>query len=116
MLITHQEKRGIPVIIINGRVDATTIPQISEYLKPILDYVKSKNEIRGLIFDMSKIVFIDSGGIALFCGRFVSLKREGKKMYLCNPQHRVWNFFVEVGLSDVFSVYDDIFAALGDLS
>ena len=61
------------VIHVNNEVDHLVAEQIREEFEKVC----SKQNIKNVIFDMSKVEFMDSSGIGMIIGRYMKVKYIG---------------------------------------
>ena len=57
----------------------------ASYTRQRLDEAIDSNRYSNVVFDMSKLDFMDSTGIGVLLGRYKILKSKHKNMYILNP-------------------------------
>lgn len=93
---------------IDGELDHHSAKKIRDSL----DGAISKRAIRYLIFDFSKLAFMDSSGIGVIVGRYKKIKaRKGEVLVVCNTPH-VDKLLRASGLKKLLGVYKTKTAAL----
>ena len=68
-----------------------------------------------LIIDLAKVSYIDSAGIGVLVGRYLSLRRRGGDMKLANLTSRSHRVMTITQLLDVFDCFDSVPEALESL-
>lgn len=98
----HVRKNGnVPVIDLNGEVDAYTSARFREVMIDLID-----DGGANMVISMEKVEYIDSSGLgALVGGLKRASEKNGKIMIVCNsPQ--VQKVFQITGLERVFPLFD----------
>lgn len=92
----------VPVIELNGEVDAYTSSRFREVMLDIID-----NAGANLIVSMIEVEYIDSSGLGALVGGLKRVsERNGKIVIVCdNPQ--VKKVFEITGLEKVFPIFDN---------
>ncbi|MFV0519037.1 MAG: anti-sigma factor antagonist [Lachnospirales bacterium] len=81
-----------------------------------VEYVFKKNNLKNIIFDFSKVNFIDSSGIGMCIGRYKLAKSIGGDFAACSLTSETCRIFDMAGLSKLIKIYDDVNSALENLS
>ncbi len=105
MELTHFKQNNIYVVTLTGSLTNTTADVCNKYLDPVLKEMKNSKTANGLILDLKGVDILDSSGIGLICGKFVRLKKQGKKMALCSLNETVRQAFVLTDLDKTIPVY-----------
>ena len=98
--INVRSEKNVPVIELNGEVDAYTSARFRETMIELIE-----NGAASLIISMDRVDYIDSSGLgALVGGLKRASERQGRIVIVCsNPQ--VKKVFEITGLERVFSLY-----------
>lgn len=105
---TTQHKR-CDVITVSGRIDSATAPQLEESLDAIMDAGRFK-----LILDMTEVNFVSSKGLWVLIGAQKKCKRYRRgEVILVNVKDEIKSAFDLVGMSDYFTMSDDLIEAVG---
>ena len=94
-------EQKVGVVLIRGKVIMHTIDQINKDLEPLIKDVKT-GTLNGIIIDFKHVEDIDSAGFGAICGKFLSLKKIGKKLCVVHLSKNVQNFFDKLELSKAF--------------
>jgi anti-sigma B factor antagonist len=98
---------GRTVVEVSGEIDVYTAPKLRESL---LNLVDSGNY--QLIIDMEGVEFLDSTGLGVLVGGLKRVRAHDGAIDLVCTQGRILRIFRITGLSNVFSIYDSVEAAL----
>lgn len=80
MQVSHENENGITQIIIKGRLDAVTVPQVDKLIK---EAVKLEN-IR-MLFNFCDLEYISSAGVRLVLQTAKEVHEKGGQIVLCCP-------------------------------
>jgi len=107
-LILRQSNVGpVTLLELGERLTIENISELRDALRDIADH----GRIYALL-DCSRVSAIDSQGIGVLVGNWVSLKNRGGKLKLVHPSVRVRQVLEIVGLHKVIECFDDIGQAL----
>lgn len=109
--ITPQKKGDIALVYVEGEIDMFTSPNLRDVLLP---YFTPKT--KAVIVDLSKVVFMDSSGIATLVEGLQWSKKEKRKFILTGLGETVHNALSLTKLDNVFSIESDTPSALAGLS
>lgn len=96
--IFYIDKGRLTVKLI-GEVDH----HIAENLRECIDNELEQNNILHLVFDFSKVTFMDSSGIGIVLGRYRKLNEKGGKVTIRNCNHIVKKI---MEMSGIFQLMD----------
>ena len=96
-------KGEISIITINGRLDAATAPIADKTIKKIL-----KNDCLRLIFDLSTLEYLSSGGLKVILVAAKELKRRRGKFVLCSLSKFVKEIFEVSGMRSLIPITDTV--------
>ncbi len=100
------------IVRINQEVDHHNATQIREKVENI--YLEKK--LKNIIFDFSKVYFMDSSGIGMCIGRYKLAKACGGSFIACNLTNEVKRIFDMAGLGKIINIYEDVDTALDSLA
>lgn len=89
--------KDILTINIEGEIDECVSGEARERLENIIDM----HPCRCVIFDLSKITFMDSSGIGIMMGRYKKLKNKKIPTYILNPSPYAEKIFTMTKLFDL---------------
>ncbi len=95
--ITKQIDGTNATVILEGRLDTTTAPQLESELKSILD---STTE---LVFDFEKLEYISSAGLRVLLSAQKAMTKQGS-MKLIHVSDEVNEIFEVTGFSDILTI------------
>ncbi|SDU19954.1 anti-sigma B factor antagonist [Desulfobacula phenolica] len=101
--IKSEEKNNIGVIIVEGEIDMLTSPGLRNKLVP---YFKKK--VKGIIVDLSGVLFMDSSGIATLVEGLQWSKKNNKDFILTGLGTNVLNSLSLTKLDNAFDIKTDI--------
>ncbi len=107
MDITTTEYKRCSLVTASGRIDSNTFPQFENALKSAL---QAKNN---LVLDTSGVSFMSSAGLRAMVSTLKASKGAGGKLVLACPSKRVAEVLQLAGLTSLFTIYDDVTAAVG---
>lgn len=107
MEITTTEYKRCGLIKVSGRVDSNTFPQFENAIKAAAD---DKNNI---ILDTSGVEFMSSAGLRVMVSALKACSGAGGNLVLAAPSARVVEVLQLAGLTSLFTIYDDVTAAVG---
>jgi stage II sporulation protein AA (anti-sigma F factor antagonist) len=99
--------RGTTLIIgIEGEIDQHS----ADYLKRKIDGEAMKASVKNIIFDFSRVSFMDSSGIGIIMGRYKNIQKFNGKAALANVSPQTRRIFEMSGLLrfvPVFATLDE---------
>lgn len=109
MEITSKALKRVDVVMVKGRIDHQTAPDLDEALKAITD----ANRFR-LVVDLSSVDYISSAGLKVLLAALKRVKRWNRgDLRLVGLQSQVQNVFGLAGLTPLFRIYNDAVDAVG---
>ena len=75
----------------------------AEFVRRRLDSSISENSFDAVIFDLSRLSFMDSTGIGVVIGRYKLIRKQNKPVYVRNPSPTVDKIFKMSGLYEIIS-------------
>lgn len=104
--------RGSTLIVgIIGELDHHS----AEYVREKVDSEMMKATTKNIIFDFSKVSFMDSSGIGVIMGRYKNIQKlQGKAVIIC-VSDQIRRIFDMSGLLKIMPVYDNIDTAISGM-
>lgn len=102
-----KERNGWSVLSVQGEVDVYTAPQFREQLIQLVDQGQ-----RSILVDLEGVEFLDSTGLGVLVGGLKRVRSHNGDLSLVCTQHRILKVFEITGLTKVFSIYDNVDAAV----
>ena len=88
---------GETVMVLQGVLNAETAFQFRDSVR--------QNESATLVVDMSRVRYVDSSGLGVLIGAYVSFERNCRRLLLAGLNDRVWDLFHKCKIEDVFTRY-----------
>lgn len=88
---------GTLYIMLIGELDDNS----SDYVRYRLDEILREYSYSDVVFDMSKLDFMDSTGIGVLIGRYKILKNKNKNIYISNTSKSLDKIFNMSGLFEI---------------
>jgi anti-sigma B factor antagonist len=108
MEIDVKELNRADLIVVNGRVDSSTAPELGQVLNDVID--------RGtvnLVVDLSDITYMSSAALRELVAALKRVKKAGGDLRLCAPSERASEVLDLAGLSSIFTIYESQVDAVG---
>jgi len=96
------------VVTVSGRVDSSTAPAFETALKQIIEGGQ-----HNVVLEMSGVEFLSSAGLRGMVSSLKACKGGGGNLALAAPADRVVEVMQLAGLTSLFSVFDNVTAAVG---
>jgi anti-sigma B factor antagonist len=61
-----------------------------------------------LVVDMSRVRYVDSSGLGVLIGAYVTFERDCRRLLLAELNDRVWELFRVCNIADVFTRYSTV--------
>ena len=104
---TQKLPNGIISIAIRGFLDAYTYSELEKTINSFFDQKAYK-----VIVDLSQVDYISSAGAGVFIGSIGVAQENNGNIVLLRPQPSVKEVFDLLGLSEIFTITDNMEAAL----
>ena len=108
MEVTVQKFNRVDLILVNGRVDSSTAPQLGEALNE--QFSAGTNN---LVLDLSGVDYMSSAGLREMVAALKKAKQGGGDLRISTPSERVLEVLDLAGLDSIFQIFDDQVAAVG---
>lgn len=98
MTITEQKETGRLVLLVKGRLDTTTSPQLEQRLGSDLE------EIQELVLDFASLEYISSAGLRVLLAAHKRMKRQEGELVIRGANEMVREVFTITGFMDILHV------------
>ena len=88
------------VMVLEGVLKAETAFRLRDHLR--------EQEFTTLIIDMSRVRSVDSSGLGVLIGMYVSFERSCRRLLLAGLNDRIWDLFRMCKIEDVFTRYTSV--------
>jgi anti-sigma B factor antagonist len=112
LLVTPEHRGGESVLHLSGRL---VLEDGDAVFRDAVNELVAQNRIH-LVVDLGDVTSIDSAGIGVLVGRFLSVRRRGGDMKLANLTSRSHRVMTITQLLDVFDCFDSIDDAVGSFA
>ena len=110
MEITIKKFKSSDMVVVKGRVDSSTAPQLTEALEGITGDGRFK-----IVLDMSDLEYMSSAGFrALLSGQRVCKRYNRGEIVLAVVPERVKEALELAGFTELFKTFDDAVEAVGN--
>ena len=111
MQIALKLNQNTLIVSLTGELDHHEAGRTRELLERAI----TEKNIKNLIFDFSKLSFMDSSGIGMVIGRYKQIKSIGGRVALVCSGRLVERLVEMSGLKRLMKVYPDVTQALTDI-
>ena len=73
----------------------------AEFVRRKLDALIAENNYDSVIFELSRLSFMDSTGIGVIIGRYKLIRKQNKRVFVRNPSPTVDKIFKMSGLYEI---------------
>ncbi len=87
----------------------------AEYIREKIDSELIKATTKNVIFDFSKVSFMDSSGIGVIMGRFKNVQKLNGKLSVTNVSDQMMRIFEMSGLLKIIPAYDNVDVAINKM-
>lgn len=108
MQVKFSNKGTILVVSIIGELDHHS----AEYLRQKVDGEMIKSTTKNIIFDFSKVSFMDSSGIGTIIGRYKNIQKLNGKAVVSGVNSQIKRIFEMAGMLKIIPVCDNIDEAI----
>lgn len=95
-----EEEQGIMVVRLDGRLDATSAPQLDTKLSEQIDAGKSR-----ILLDFGKVEYLSSAGMRLLLSDTRRLKGQGGQLGICSINDDVMEIIKVAGFERILNIY-----------
>ncbi|MCB1172744.1 MAG: STAS domain-containing protein [Leptospiraceae bacterium] len=107
--IQKAEKGSVSVLVVSGKLDAKTAPQLSNELQSLLAGGHKK-----IVCEMKGVSYIASAGVGTLKAALVEARKGGGDVRLAALTNEVQDVFDVLGFSKLFTISGDLNTALAD--
>jgi len=108
MQISSRELKRVNVVTVSGRVDSASAPEMEKSLQSLLDHRRNQ-----IVVELADVEYMSSAGLRALVSALKAAKKGGGDLVIARPSTRVREVIELAGLTAVFSVHDDVVAAVG---
>ncbi len=109
--VTDSSNPSVKIVALAGEMDETNIDTLRKELEPFLNDLG----ITHLVFDLSKLEFINSKGIGYLVSVHTHLSKDKRVMILASAQEAVMDVISLVGLTTIIKYFQTLDEALQNL-
>ena len=91
---------GETVMVLEGVLNSETAFRFRDSVR--------QNESATLVVDMSRVRYVDSSGLGVLIGAYVSFERNCRRLLLAGLNDRIWDLFRVCNIADVFTRYSTV--------
>lgn len=95
-------QKGVLVVALEGELDLNSADQYRE----AIDRMVMRMDAMYLVFDLSKVTFIDSSGLGMMLGRYKKIEQKGGRSAMCGICPRLSRMIEVSGLRKLMPVYE----------
>jgi anti-sigma B factor antagonist len=110
--ITSDHRGAVTVLHLSGRL---VLEDGDEVFRDAVNDLIAQNRMH-LVIDLAEVSTIDSAGIGVLVGRFLSVRRRGGDMKLANLTARSHRVLTITQLLNVFDCFDSVEDAIGSFA
>ena len=96
-MFSYDLRRSTLTVYLSGELDHRMAAEVRQELDRLLDDMR----VRRLVFDVSRLEFMDSSGIGLIIGRYKRLSRRRGSVAVADPDRRIDRLFQMSGVYQV---------------
>ena len=108
MEVATTKYKRCSVVTASGRVDSNTAPTFEGALKDVIEGGQ-----RNVVLELTEVEFMSSAGLRAMVSSLKACKGGGGSLVVAAPSNRVVEVMQLAGLTSLFSVFDDVTAAVG---
>ncbi len=108
MQVKFLNKGNVLVASIIGELDHHS----AEYIRDKIDGELIKSTTKNIIFDFSKVSFMDSSGIGVIIGRYKNIQKLNGKAAIVKANDQISRIFLMSGVLKIVPLYDNIDVAM----
>lgn len=108
--IYFEQRDGVSILNIKGRVDASVSAQIHEKIMDEIESGCSK-----MVIDFSDVNYISSAGLRVMIYASKALSKNSGSFSICSLSKNIEKIFEVSGLSTLFSIHDNLDSSLSNM-
>ncbi len=105
-------KKGTTLVI---RIMEDMDHHSAQYLRQKIDSEIIKATVKNIIFDFSKVNFMDSSGIGIVVGRYKNIQKLNGRAAIVNANPKIMQIFEMSGVLKIIPVYSDLDDAISSM-
>ncbi len=105
-------KKGTTLVI---RIMEDMDHHSAQYLRQKIDSEIIKATVKNIIFDFSKVNFMDSSGIGIVVGRYKNIQKLNGKAAIVNANPKIMQIFEMSGVLKIIPAYSDLDDAISGM-
>ena len=94
MTITMNRNNTELTVLLDGRLDTLTAPELEEQLEDAIEGVEK------LVFDFTDLEYISSAGLRVLAGAIDAMEEQGGEMFVAGANEDVLDVFDVTGFAD----------------
>jgi anti-anti-sigma factor len=98
MLINKTLENGQATLVLEGRLDTTTSPQLQDAL------VQAFEEAKNVRLDFAKLAYVSSAGLRVLLIGVKTAQAKGGAMKVCNVSDEIMEVFEMTGFADMLDI------------
>lgn len=106
--IADGRSASVKVVHLTGELDEVTVEELKGHLDPLL----ADSNVHQLIFDFTKLEFINSKGIGYLVSVHTHLTKDGRTMVMAGATQEVMDVLSLVGLTNIIPYHATLEEAL----
>lgn len=81
---------------------------VADIIRKKCEIILLDNKRKHVVFDFSKTMFMDSGGVGMIIGRYRQVKAKGGKIYVYKPRKRIMRILEISGLMRIVHICENM--------
>ncbi len=111
MKLDLQEKEGVSILVLSGRLAAGGDEQLREAINTLLASGRTK-----ILVDFGEVTYMDSAGIGELVSSYRTTKRFGGALKILKPGKRIEDSFKLTKLLPIFEIFENEDAAIASFA
>jgi anti-sigma B factor antagonist len=100
MNFVEGSRAGEKVVVLEGVLNSETAFQFRDFIR--------EQGLEALIIDMTRVRSMDSSGLGVLIGLYVSFEQSSRHLLLAGLNDRIWDLFRMCKIEDVFTRYSTV--------
>jgi len=109
--VKFTNKGSTLVISIIGEIDHHS----AEYIRDKIDAQMMKSTTRNIVFDLSRVGFMDSSGIGVVVGRYKNISKLDGKAAIVNPNAQIRKILEISGIQRIIPIFGSVDEAISSM-
>lgn len=107
MTVTTEQRNGVEIMAVTGRIDSTTSPAFEEAIQKWVE-----GEATRYVIELSGVDFMSSAALRVFLSMAKRTSRNGKTVVLAGPTPEVQEIFQIANFTEIFTIVATVDEAL----